>query len=296
MWKWLAAAAAAAAAAALLRSSYERRSLAADEYHLTSEKLKRDRTFVFLSDLHDSRFGPGQSRLLEAVDRIKPDGILIGGDMMVVKERADTEAALFLVKKLASVYPVYYGNGNHENRMDRRRSRYGNAYDRYVRGLREAGVRHLSDTSVDIDDDIRVSGLDLDEYYYKKFRRVCMDPGYIEAKLGKASKDRYQILLAHSPKFHGAYAAWGADLALAGHYHGGTVRIPRLGGLMTPQFEFFQKTCDGLLEEKGKYMLVSRGLGTHTVNIRLNNLPQLAVIKLGPPAGQGRGRAKAQGR
>ena len=126
---------AAAGAALLLRSAYERRHFTTERYEIVSEKIKKPKTLVFLSDLHDNCFGSGQKELLEAIDREQPDAVLIGGDMMVVKKKADTGTALFLARKLAQRYPVYYGNGNHENRMNRDRGRYGDRYDRYIRTL-----------------------------------------------------------------------------------------------------------------------------------------------------------------
>lgn len=278
MWMWVTAAAFLAGLA--IRSRYERSIFVSDVYELGSKKLKKDRTFVFLSDLHDNQFGRNQRWLLAAIEKAEPDGILIGGDMMVVKKRADVQAALFFVKQLARRYPVYYGNGNHENRMDRRRDRYGDAYDRYVEELKAAGVRYLADESAELDQDIRISGLDLDKRHYGKFIPRKMEEKYILHRLGRASSERYQILLAHSPGFFRTYAAWGADLTLSGHYHGGTVRLPFLGGLMTPQFEFFRKCCGGLLKDGEKAMVVSRGLGTHSINLRLNNPSQLVILKL----------------
>lgn len=280
MWKMVMAAGA-AVTGGCLRSSYERKNFVTDVYELTSEKVTRERRFVFLSDLHDNCFGRGQERLLEAIDQVDPCGVLVGGDMMVVKKRADLEPALFLVGKLARRYPVFYGNGNHESRMDRKRELYGDAYDVFVRELRKRGVCHLSDGSVDFDDEVRISGLELERKYYdKRVSRHMLDTSYIEERLGRASRDKYQILLAHSPLFYGAYGRWGADLTLCGHFHGGTVRLPGLGGLMTPQFHFFERSCGGRLTADGRDVIVSRGLGTHSINVRLNNRAQLVVARI----------------
>lgn len=49
---------------------------------------------------------------------------------------------------------------------------------------------------------------------------------------------------------------------------------------MTPQYQFFLPVCAGTHEREGRYMAVSRGLGTHSINIRLNNRPQLLAIRL----------------
>lgn len=269
-----------AAGGLLLRSSYERRALAVSRYVLETDKIQSDKTLVFLSDLHDNCFGQGQKELLEAIGQANPAAVLIGGDMMVVKQRADTHAALFLVEKLAGRYPVYYGNGNHEQRMERNKGQYGEQYASYRKSLLKLGVSYLSNQAAGTDYGIQISGLDIEEPYYKRFKPETMEKDYIEQRIGKADGKKYQILLAHSPLYHEAYAKWGADLALCGHFHGGTVRIPGLGGLMTPQYQFFEKCCGGIHWKEGKAMIVSRGLGTHSVNLRLNNKPELVVICL----------------
>lgn len=272
-----------AAAACLLRSRYERRTLSLEETWIASPKIKRDKTFVFLSDLHDNSFGTDNEELLEAIAQVNPEAVLIGGDLMVTKGVGDTRIALSLLRRLAARYPVYYGNGNHESRMKWEREIYGRTYEAYRNQLKRWGVHYLENDSALWDEDVAVSGLELSQRYYQKafFRKPePMDVRLIKARLGEADGKRFQILLAHSPLYFDTYAAWGADLTLAGHFHGGTIRLPLLGGVMTPQYQFFLPWCAGEFEKDGRRMLVSRGLGTHSVNIRLNNLPQLAVVHL----------------
>ena len=77
-------------AAFLLRSQYERNCLSAEEFVIRSPKITgKEKTFVFLSDLHDKEFGPDNRRLLQAVSGADPDAVFIGGDMMVAKGTAD---------------------------------------------------------------------------------------------------------------------------------------------------------------------------------------------------------------
>ena len=103
----------------------------------------------------------------------------------------------------------------------------------------------------------------------------------MERALGKPDEKRFSILQAHSPMFFEEYAAWGADLTLSGHFHGGTIRLPVLGGVMTPQYQFFYPRCAGeFTDEKGRRMLVGRGLGTHSIKIRFCDKPQVLVVKL----------------
>ena len=286
LWMGLGAAGTAGAALCLLRSQYERKALSVEDTQIASPKIRRERTLVFLSDLHSNVFGQDNCRLLQAIVRQKPDAILIGGDMMVVKNRrAATRTALDLIRRLVGICPVYYGNGNHENRMVWERGDYGHAYEEYRDRLRRWGVIYLEDDTAPMGEDIEVSAVDLGQEYYEKrlFGRIHpMETGYLERKLGKTdpSQDKYRILLAHSPLYFPEYQRWGADLVLSGHFHGGTIRLPFLGGVMTPQYQFFLPWCAGEFQRGDSRMIVSRGMGTHSINIRLNNRPQLVVIRL----------------
>ena len=165
--------------------------------------------------------------------------------------------------------------------MRRETSRYGTLYEEYRQALEENGVHYLSDQRAFIGGDTAVYGLDLPDEVYRPGGGTLPE-GYIQAVLGKADPGRFSILLAHSPCFFPQYADWGADLTLSGHFHGGTIRLPVLGGVMTPQYQFFYPWCGGCFRDskKDRSMIVSRGLGTHSVNLRLNNKPQVVVVKV----------------
>lgn len=153
-------------------------------------------------------------------------------------------------------------------------------------------------------------GVSVEQAYYDALppglgRKKPMPASYLAEKLGKtagrgqvgtdavqkaqrngvaASAGAYRILLLHSPLYLKEVAAFGADLVLSGHFHGGTIRLPLLGGLMTPQYQFFVKECSGLFQEGETKMIVSRGLGTHSIRIRLNDLPEISCIDLAADA------------
>ena len=277
-------AAAGAAAAGLAWSKYERGHFVTEEVVFSSSKIKEPAILVFLSDLHDNTFGEKNEKLLKEIKRIHPDAVLIGGDTMVTKPgRADLSRTKELLQGISRLScPVFYANGNHEQRMQRDRGVYGSMYDEFRKLLEEYQVNYLQNKTVQWRDDIAVSGVDIAWKYYQDFHPDSMVPSYLARRLGKAESERFQILLAHSPLFFDAYAGWGADLSLAGHFHGGTIRLPGLGGVMTPQYQFFHPFCGGVFEQNGRWMLVSRGLGTHSINIRIGNRPQLAVIRLEP--------------
>lgn len=270
-------------AGALLRSRYERKHFVVEETVVSSPKITKEVKLVFLSDLHNQEFGEDNAGLISCIRKLDPDMVLVGGDTMVTKRgNTSLDVTEALLRSLTAVCPVYYGNGNHEQRMRSDRETYGDMYDRFRRILKEYGVTYLTDASVDVGEEIRISGLDLDSGYYRDIRPDEMREEYLLRRLGRPDPNRFLILLAHSPLFLPAYASWGANLVLSGHFHGGTIRVPGLGGLMTPQYQFFFPRCAGTFREGDCHMVVSRGLGTHSVNLRLNDRPQVAVIRLIP--------------
>lgn len=279
----------AAGCVCLARSEYEKKHFSVEAAQVVSGKLAKDRCLVFLSDLHNNEFGPENRKLVEAITEIKPDAVLVGGDMIITRGevRGDTRVTLALMRELSSRFPVYYGNGNHENRMTWERRIYGAQYENFKASLKSMGIVCLEDETAELGEDILITAVDLDPCFYRKalFQKVPeMETDYLDRKLGCVSAqpqtDKFRILLAHTPLYFKHYAAWGADLTLSGHFHGGTVRLPVLGGVMTPQYQFFFPWCSGDFEEYGRRMIVSRGLGTHSINIRFNNKPQLVVIQL----------------
>lgn len=276
----LAAAAAGAAGAALLRSEYEKNQLVTERYVIKSPKIRgKGKTFVFLTDLHDKEFGKDNRRLISAIRRVRPDGVLVGGDTMVAKGKADLSVSLNLLGTLAREFPVICANGNHENRLQRETHHYGLKYMEYRRALKDAGAVYLADSFLEFGEEFSIYGLDLPAECYRP-GNPKLPAQFVPKKLGQPPKDRFSILLAHSPLYFREYADWGADLTLAGHFHGGTIRLPVLGGVMTPQYQFFFPWCSGMVREQDHRMIVGRGLGTHSIRIRLNNKPQLVVVRI----------------
>ena len=74
---------------------------------------------------------------------------------------------------------------------------------------------------------------------------------------------------------------WGADLTLSGHLHGGLVRIPGLGGVISPQIKLFPKYSGELTSEGEQAVVVSKGLGMHTICFRFCNPAEMIVLQIG---------------
>lgn len=266
------------------RIFYENSTFRIKRYTICHEKIGRKANglkIAFLSDLHNSCYGRGNSKLLQAIQDENPDLILIGGDMLIGKNGDYMDNACTLLQNLSMKFPVYYGNGNHESRMKFNPDKYEDRYQIYEKKLKAMGVSLLCNESVFLEEqDITITGLELDEYYYQKGKKVMMEESDMEDLVGVSDRENFQILLAHHPEFFEKYSEWGANLVLSGHNHGGIVRLPLLGGVISPQYRLFPKYDGGLYKKDGNYMVLSRGLGTHTIKIRLWNVPELCMIEL----------------
>lgn len=273
--------AAAAALCLLLVMLRDSNRFVTKEYRIACPGLKRNHRFVMLSDLHNKQYGAGNERLLAAVRKAEPEGILIAGDMLTSQSTGYVRPALELVKALAGSWPVYYGYGNHEYRMQTEPEHYGSGFATYRKELEEAGVIFLENESVLLPEaGIRIWGLQTGREYYKKCRRVSMEVSVLNRLLGRPEEGVFHILLAHNPEYFPAYAGWGADLVLSGHVHGGIMRLPLLGGVLSPSLRFFPKYDGGLFREGGSRMILGRGLGSHTIPVRVFNPGELVVIEL----------------
>ncbi len=255
-------------------------------YDIVSEKLNglaEEKKIVFLTDLHNNVYGKNNEKLLAAVREQNPDMVLIGGDMMVGKPEVPTKVAEDFVGKLTQISPVYYANGNHEQRMKIYPERFGTKYQEYRTAVEQSGVQFLENEHLDLMFDtcpVQIHGLEIPREGYKKFRKTDVYLEQIEERIGKADLSKYQILLAHNPIYADTYLEWGADLILSGHLHGGIVRLPGFGGMITPQFRLFPKYSGELTEKDGKNVVVSKGLGAHTIKIRFLNPAELVVLHL----------------
>ena len=271
----------------LLCSEYEKKHAVLTEYDVTSDALPagfEGTRILFLSDLHNNHLGKENGKLIRMIREAQPDMILFGGDMITAKKwsRRDFSGLEELLRAFDGRIPMYYGNGNHESRIRSDRETYPGWYPAFKTLLKTYHVRHLMNDTVIIEkgeERIRISGIDFTKRCYLAGRKRPLEADYIEKRLGPRDGD-YHIVLAHSPLYLQEFSDWGADLVLSGHFHGGTIRLPLGGGVMTPQFQFFNPYCRGLHMEGPTTLIVSGGLGTHSINVRIMNRPEAILIRL----------------
>ncbi|MBQ9990314.1 MAG: metallophosphoesterase [Lachnospiraceae bacterium] len=251
-------------------------------YELYSRKIKEPYRFVLLADLHDRCYGKNNEKLIEDIRKFNPDVVFMAGDMMTAKTGCSYHNALHLCRELTRDYPVYYSMGNHESRLFARTESYGHLWEAFERELLQTGVILLRNRGESRQDGLSVSGLEIDWQFYRHFKQEPMPEEYLPETLGVPDKEKYQILLAHNPDYFEDYARWGADLVLAGHVHGGIMRLPFLGGVINPALRLFPRYDGGLFHQKDSVMILSRGLGMHTLPVRIFNPGELVLISLKP--------------
>ncbi len=255
-------------------------------YQITTSKLssREQHNIVFLSDLHGNTYGKQNIRLLDAIRRENPEFALIGGDMLVGSKLLSPEVAEDFVKELAKICPVYYANGNHEQRLKEVPEIPGTDYEEYRNNLVNAGVKYLENEKACLkwgNHDVEIYGLELPYETYTKFRRSELPFHYIEHTIGKSDNTKYQILMAHNPAYVSNYAAWGADLVVSGHLHGGIARIPFWRGVISPQGRIFPKYSGELSRIDNTSIVVSKGMGCHSIKIRFFNPAEVVVLHVG---------------
>jgi len=224
---------------------------------------------VLLSDLH---VGPPDmpperiARLVDRVNALKPDCVLIAGDFVSDKwfwrsiPLAEAIAPLARLRPRIETIAVL---GNHERWKGRR--------EQAIVALADAGAHVLVNGATRCGALVIGGTGDL-------WSREARIPETLRAMRLVGG---IPVLMSHNPD---ALAnVRGIGLSLAGHTHCGQVSLPLLGPPIT-QSRFGKRFACGLIADHGRHMLVTAGIGTSSLPIRLGVPPDFWVINVGPRA------------
>lgn len=244
-------------------------------YTITSDKINNPMRIALITDLHSCKYGKGQKTLIDAVNKEKPDIVLLGGDIFddVIP---DDNTKTFLAA-IAKHYPCYYVTGNHEY--------WSLRVDEMLDWLEANGIKDIGCKTIRMNvngNEISLSGLnDPDE------TRYTGEGDGMKTEFERAKNERddtaFTMLLTHRPSFVNLYKDAGFDLVLAGHTHGGQWRIPGvLNGTFAPDEGWLPKYAGGRYSfDNGSEMIVSRGLARESTRVpRIFNRPELVIINL----------------
>lgn len=234
------------------------------EYNLQDRDLKGLK-LVFAGDLH---IKPNQeNRLVEIIDKINaqnPDIILFAGDFAAGHKKDSTIPFSIYekhLKRLNTKYGAYSVIGNHD---------YWAGYDNVKEMLERVGIKVLANSNESL---ILKNGKKL---YIAGVEDLQTGSSNIKIAL-EGTESNPTILLTHSPDVFVEVLKDNVNLTLAGHVHGGQIRLPFIGALIIPS-KYGNKYSQGLIEEKGRKMIVTKGIGTSILPLRFNCTPEIVVI------------------
>lgn len=243
-------------------------------HRIESPKIDRPVRIVVVSDLQTDRWGEYEEGVLRAVAAERPDLVLLTGDYFQTSGDRRAQVIRRFRRSARGVFDVPLGSwaigGDVEEGLD------------WEDDFTDTGVRTLSRTTR-----FEAGGLTLTALGARDSRpRGDSVPTILPS-------DRFHVAFGHAPDF--ALRHPPADLMLAGHVHGGQVRLPLLGPVLTltsvPRAWAVGRTdFDGGVSRGRRTLIVSRGLGMErgqAPRIRFLCRPELVVVDLVPRRPEG---------
>lgn len=213
---------------------------------------------VHFTDFHfQEKDRPYAQRVIDAINRQHPDWACFTGDL--IENTGGLEEALGLIRQIRC--PVYGVPGNHEYWCQA----VGEAsapMDPLAKTFAETGGAWLLDQSV-----LTRNG-DWEILGWSRFH-----PGPIPPQ-----RAAHRMLLTHYPELANRTNGERFDLVLAGHSHGGQIRIPFYGALLVG--DGVGKYQTGLYPTPAGPLYVNPGIGTYWVRWRFNCRPEITVFEL----------------
>lgn len=227
---------------------------------------------LHLSDLHVERLTPREAKLLELIEQAQPDLIVITGDFLNLSYVDDSTARAEVRKvlaKLSAPYGVYATLGSPP--VDRRQTTPSLFDGTAIRLLRdEVAVLQLADGRT-----LSLIGMDCDH-------DLAGDAQVFKELIKFVPANSAQVLLYHSPELMPLVQNYPVDLYLCGHTHGGQIRAPFYGAILT-------SSALGKRYEMGRYveqnttLYISRGIGLEGLSaprMRLLCPPEIILFTL----------------
>lgn len=235
-----------------------------------SPKVKKRIRIVQISDMHTEGFGRCHERAIEIVQEAKPDIIVLTGDYLNGADMQYLPELRRFVSQLHAPHGIYAIEGNFDFRQ------------RPFEMFEEIGIEVLEDRAVCLEEaGLTICGL-----------RCVWDLGESEKPFLKESQAQHpgncMVVLSHYPNHIEEPEIACADLYLCGHTHGGQVRLPLWGAIVTLSKHGKKYECGYYMHEK-MHVYVNRGLGMEggfVPRVRFLCRPEVAVIDICPPAGK----------
>lgn len=211
---------------------------------------------VFASDFHIKPYEMYRlKRVIRAINKQNAGIVLLGGDYVSGHKKGssmtiDKIAAEF--SRINSEYGTIAVIGNHDGWQGK---------EEIISELEKNNIKVLYNSNICFDK-FCISGVD------------DMQTGTPDLKKALPIDKKPVILLSHTPDIL-PDVPYSVNLTLAGHLHGGQVRLPKA---VTVPSKFGKKYANGFYDDNGKKIYTTYGLGTSILPVRFNCPPEITVI------------------
>lgn len=257
--------------------------------NLKNKNVANPIKIVHISDLHLHYFGKNNETLINKIKRENPDLIFITGDvcsfsdenLKIVEESGmqrynqNIEYTISTLNQIHNIAPTFFSLGNHEHVFEK----FDQGLNKFKQIAKNIGVSLLINEiySTNING-TNVNILGTDNTYYQD-----ININKLVLKLEKL--DGLKIILDHYPfdfalngKF--SYINFDVDYVFSGHEHGGQIRIPFIGAIISHAEGFFPTYAEGVHTQNNSTLIISRGLGNSSFPTRIFNRPELIVVNI----------------
>jgi uncharacterized protein len=208
------------------------------------------------------------NQLVKKINSLKPDIILFTGDLMdEPNQYTEINKLMPILKKLQAPLGKYCIFGNHDH------GGYGSDIYR--------NIMETTDFSLLLNDSAPIKLSDGSIIYLLGIDDAMLGNPNLPLTLKNVPKNSFKILLSHAPDLAETASLYPVQWQLSGHSHGGQIKIPFLGALVTPPFgQIYPEGLYSIGEHNPLSLYVNRGIGTTRLPFRFMSKPELTVFTL----------------
>lgn len=235
-----------------------------------NDTVKTESESIKVVQISDTQIGNFYStknlkKVANKVNALNPDIIVFTGDLVDYSNKnPDIDEITAILSSMNARLGKFSIFGNHD---------YMYKLPRYYRQIMKNSNFNLlinENKKIKLADDKYINILGVDEILNGN-----PDIKYLE---NKTDKNNFNLLLAHEPDLVDMFSKDSMNLVLSGHSHGGQIRIPFKGALVTPPYG--RKYTKGFYEVNGNHLYVSSGLGSTKLPFRFFNIPEIVAFNI----------------
>lgn len=239
---------------------------------------------AIISDLHVGDYNKRKEikKIAQRIIALKPDIVFIIGDHMLANYKEDDRLEyLRELKIVAENIPTYAVHGNHDYGIGgndeniQKRYRFPNKSADVKKIMEENGINYLVNDTVKLT--INNSEFLLfggDEYLANKLDFSSL------IKMKEEYANIPSIALVHNPTSVYLASQNNTNLLISGHTHGGQVRLPFIGNIMSIESPFPRNWYQGLTSYNNTQLFVTSGVNESSARTRLFNPPEIVLLTI----------------